>query len=161
MRFTVLIVALGLLTAVYGESVSQMPKSEYADSEVTTNIPVSIDFGLMSRMVFEVSLEYSPTNSLEVSIGTDRDEDGSLSIDEFVHTFGFDCGRWFSRSAMDDTLTTFESDGAGRITHTFLLKKRKLDTDWNLIRVTRRGTGEVLEFAMAEGRKPGAALMVR
>ena len=41
------------------------------------------------------------------------------------------------------------------------MKKRKLDEAWNLVKVTRRGVGEVCELTTVEGAKPGAALIVR
>ena len=45
--------------------------------------------------------------------------------------------------------------------HTFILKMRKLDTAWNLVKVTRRGCGAACELVKAEGRKPGLVLEVR
>lgn len=49
----------------------------------------------------------------------------------------------------------------GLSSHTFILKMRKLDTAWNLVKVTRRGFGAVCELVKAEGRKPGFKLEVR
>ena len=37
---------------------------------------------------------------------------------------------------------------------------RKLDEAWNLVKVTRRGVGEVCELTTVEGAKPGAALII-
>ena len=47
------------------------------------------------------------------------------------------------------------------LSHTFILKKRQLDTAWNLVKVTRRGCGSICELVEAEGRKPGFKLEVR
>ena len=52
-------------------------------------------------------------------------------------------------------------DGAGRLEKTFILKMRKLDTTWNLVKVTRRGCGAMCELVKAEGHKPGFKLEVR
>lgn len=52
-------------------------------------------------------------------------------------------------------------NGTERTEKTFVLKKRKLDEAWNLVKVTRRGVGEVCELTTVEGKKPGAALIVR
>ena len=147
----------------FGVTVETLPVSEYADTEVSTNIPFVVSFGAMSRMNFSISLDASPSNCVEVSIGVDANGDGVLSLDETDQTFGYDCGRWFQRDAVADEVKMI---GEGeqwnsRLEKTFLLKKRKLDEAWNLVKVTRRGKGEVCELATVEGAKPGAALIVR
>ena len=44
---------------------------------------------------------------------------------------------------------------------TFVLKRRQLDTAWNLVKVTRRRCGTSCELVEAKGRKPGFKLEVR
>ena len=152
----------------FGVAVETMPSPEYADTEVSTNVPFAVSFDAMSRMNFLVSLDASPSNCVEVSIGEDANADGNLSPEEAAYTFGFDCGRWFKRCAAEDSETD-ETDSRGQTVfvtsghaeRNFLLKKRKLDESWNLVKVTRRGVGEVCELATVEGAKPGAALIVR
>ena len=152
----------------FGVTVESLPQSEYADPEVSTNIPFEVSFDAISRMNFSISLEASPSNCVEVSIGEDANGDGSLSPEEAAYTFGFDCGRWFKRCAADDS-EVVETDNlgqtvfvtSGRAERNFLLKKRRMDESWNLVKVTRRGKGEVCELTMVEGAKPGAALIVR
>ena len=152
----------------FGVTVEPLPQSEYADTEVSTNIPFEVGFDAMSRMNFSISLDASPSNSVEVSIGEDANADGNLSLEEAAYAFGFDCGRWFKRCAADDS-ETVETDNHGQTVfvtsgHTernFLLKKRKLDESWNLVKVTRRGIAEIGEVALVEGCKPGFAVEVR
>ena len=159
---------LFLPLAALAVTVTPLPQSEYADTEVSTNIPFAVDFAAMSRMNFSLSLEASPSNCVEVSVGVDANADGNLSPEEAAYTFGFDCGRWFKRCAADDS-ETVETDNfgqtvfvtSGRAERNFLLKKRRLDESWNLVKVTRRGKAEVCELAKVEGAKPGAALIVR
>ena len=154
--------------AAFGITVETLPVSEYADTEVSTNIPFAVSFDAMSRMNFSISLEASPSNCVEVSIGTDANGDGNLTPEESAYTFGFACGRWFIRCAAEDS-ETIETDNhgqtvfvtSGHAERNFLLKKRKLDEAWNLVKVTRRGKAEVCELATVEGAKPGAALIVR
>ena len=161
---TILILPLAALAV----TVTPLSPSEYADTEVSTNIPFAVDFAAMSRMNFSISLEASPTNCVEVSIGADANGDGILSLEEAAYTFGFDCGRWFTRCAADDS-ETVETDNlgltvfvtSGRAERNFLLRKRRMDESWNLVKVTRRGKAEVCELATVEGAKPGAALIVR
>ena len=82
----------------FGVTVESLPQSEYADTEVSTNIPFEVSFDAMSRMNFSISLEASPSNCVEVSIGTDANGDGDLSLDEADQTFGYNCGRLKGRS---------------------------------------------------------------
>ena len=161
---TILVLPMSALVV----TLTPFPPCEYADTEVSTNIPFGVSFDAMSRMNFSISLDASPTNCVEVSIGEDANADGNLSPEESAYTFGFNCGRWFKRSAAEDSETT-ETDNrgqplivtSGHAERNFLLKKRKLDESWNLVKVTRRGKAEVCELAMVEGAKPGAALIVR
>ena len=157
-----------LPTVAFSVTVETLPQSDYADTEVSTNIPFEVSFDAMSRMNFSISLDASPTNCVEVSIGEDANADGNLSPEESAYTFGFNCGRWFKRSAADDS-EVVEDDNlgqtvfvtSGHVERNFLLKKRKLDESWNLVKVTRRGNGETCELAKVEGAKPGVALIVR
>ena len=157
-----------LPTVAFGVTVETLPQSDYADTEVSTNIPFEVSFDAMSRMNFSLSLEASPSNCVEVSVGADANADGNLSPEEAAYTFGFDCGRWFKRCAADDSETDeTENSGrtsiltSGRVVRNFLLRKRSLDEAWNLVKVTRRGKGEVCELTTVEGAKPGAALIMR
>ena len=148
--------------------VEPLPAPEFADTEVSTNIPFEVSFAAMSRIEFSLSLDASPTNNVEVLIGTDADGDGNLSVWEAAHTFGFDCGRWFKRSVEDDS-EAVEADNfgqtvfvtSGRAERCFLLKKRQLDEAWNLVKVTRRGRGDIGEITFVNGYRPGCVLEVR
>ena len=166
MKASVLFLLLPAVT--FGVTIETLPQSEFAHTEVSTNIPFEVRFDAMSRIAFSLSLDASPTNNIEVSIGTDADGDGNLSVWEAAHTFGFDCGRWFMRTVEDDS-ETVETDNfgqtvfvtSGHAERCFLLKKRQLDEVWNLVKVTRRGRGDIGEVVMVDGRKPGYVLEVR
>ena len=43
----------------------------------------------------------------------------------------------------------------------FVLKKRKLDPAWNLVKVTRRGVTEIGEVVVVDGKQSGFGVMVR
>ena len=51
--------------------------------------------------------------------------------------------------------------GGQRWERLFVLKKRNLDPDWNLVKVTRRGVAEIGEVGLVEGRRSGFAVEVR
>ena len=147
--------------AAFAVTVEPLPQSEFADTEVSTNIAFAVERPAMTRIEFTVSLDATPTNNVEVAIGTDANGDGNLSVEESAYVFGYDCGTWFARSAGLEGLGSLEGLGGGRVEKTFVLKRRQLDTAWNLVKVTRRGCGAVCELVEANGRKPGFKLEVR
>ena len=166
MRFVTILAILPAVAS--GVTVETLPQSEYADTEVSTNIPFEVSFDTMSRVNFSLSLDASPTNCVEVSIGEDANGDGNLSVEEAAGTFGFACGRWFWRSAADDSETVATDNlgqtvfvTSGRAERNFILRKRRLDDAWNLVKVTRRGVAAIGEVTLVEGRKPGFAVEVR
>ncbi len=147
--------------AASGVTVGPLPVSDCADTEVSTNIPVTVSFDAMSRMNFAISLEASPSNCVEVSVGEDANADGNLSPEEAAYAFGYDCGRWFVRDAAANAENETPEDRTGRLLREFVIRRRRLDEGWNLVRVVRRGRAAVGEVVLAEGRKPGFVLEVR
>jgi len=146
---------------VFGVVVPSLPPGEFADTEVSTNLSFAVDLATMSRVEFALSLDASPSNAVEISIGNDANGDGSLSTAEAAWTFGYSCGRWFTRCADGNGQTDESALLKGRLTRTFLLRKGRLDLSWNLVRVVRRGVRSIGEVAFVTGSKPGFALEVR
>ena len=144
-----------------GVAVSPLPFDASALSEASTNIPFDVNFGTMSRIEFTLALDASPTNLVEVAVGTDVNGDGVLGLDEDDRAFGFDCGRWFGCAAAADSQTDEDAPTAGQTERTFVLKRPKMDEAWNLVRVTRRGVGGVDEVALVEGKRPGVVMEIR
>ena len=162
-----LVIVFNVSISAFGVTVSALPQSEYADTEVSTNIAFAVERPAMTRIEFTVALDATPTNNVEVAIGTDANSDGNLAVEEAAYVFGYDCGAWFARSAgleglgSLECLGSLEGLGGGRVEKTFVLKRRQLDTAWNLVKVTRRGWGSTCELVEAKGRKPGLKLEVR
>ena len=167
MRMLMLVIVFNVSISAFGVTVSALPQSEYADTEVSTNIAFAVERPAMTRIEFTVALDATPTNNVEVAIGTDANSDGNLAVEEAAYVFGYDCGAWFARSAgleglgSLECLGSLEGLGGGRVEKTFVLKKRQLDTAWNLVKVTRRGCVSACELVEANGRKPGFKLEVR
>ena len=153
-----------LSVPAFGVTIPGLPQSAFADTEVSTNIVFVVERPAMTRIEFTVALDATPTNNVEVAIGTDANSDGNLAVEEAAYVFGYDCGAWFARSAglgSLECLGSLEGLGGGRVERTCVLKKRQLDTAWNLVKVTRRGWGSTCELVEAKGRKPGLKLEVR
>ena len=159
-----LVIVFIVSISAFGVTVSALPQSEYADTEVSTNIAFVVERPAMTRIEFTVALDATPTNNVEVAIGTDANSDGNLAVEEAAYVFGYDCGAWFARSAglgSLECLGSLEGLGGGRVEKTFVLKRRQLDTAWNLVKVTRRGCVSACELVEAKGRKPGFKLEMR
>ena len=157
--------------AAFAVTVEPLPQSEFADTEVSTNIAFAVERPAMTRIEFTVALDATPTNNVEVAIGTDANSDGNLSVEESAYVFGYDCGKWFER-VRDQGLGIRDQVAVPapvaetatvrmRVEKTFVLKRRQMDTAWNLVKVTRRGWGSTCELVEAKGRKPGFKLEVR
>ena len=160
-----LVVALASVLCALAVTVEPLPQSAYADTEVSTNFHYEVTLTNVTRMAFVVELEATPTNNVEVAIGTDGNGDGNLTVEEAAYTFGYDCGTWFCRARdenkVEATAVNLNLQPQPRLSHTFILKKRKLDTAWNTVKVTRRGFGDVGELVTVENRYPGFKLEIR
>ena len=158
-----------LSMAAFAVTVEPLPSSEYADTEVSTNMAFVVERPAMKRIEFTVALDATPTNNVEVAIGTDANGDGNLSVEESAYVFGYDCGKWFERRrdegwGMRDQVEAPVGETPkvlGRVERKFVLKRRQLETVWNLVKVTRRGCGASSELVKAEGKLPGFKLEMR
>ena len=170
MRMLTSVVASCISISAFCVTVQELPQGEFADTEVSTNMAFVVERPAMTRIEFTVALNATPTNNVEVAIGTDANGDGNLSVEESAYVFGYDCGSWFERGRdqgsgnRDQDLSApaaESSSGTVRVEKTFILKMRKLNTAWNLVKVTRRGCGAACELVKVKGRKPGFKLEVR
>ena len=155
------VASLILPLAAFGVDVPPLSFDASALSEATTNIPFSVSFEAMSRIEFKLVLDASPTNFVEVAIGTDANGDGVLGLAEADWALGFNCGKWFCREAAVDDQRETDSLAAGRMDRTFILKRPKMDAAWDLVRITRRGATKVDESVLVEGKRPGVVMEIR
>ena len=171
MKLAAIVAMLPFVAFARTVCVSPLPPSEFADTEVSTYIVFAVDRAMMTRVEFTVVLEATPTNNVEVAIGADGNGDDNLSVEEAAYVFGYDCGKWFVRDRSKSKVQVEEWNFAHHSStstssfdlssHTFILKMRKLDAAWTVVKVTRRGCGAACELVKAEGRKPGLVLEVR
>ena len=91
-----LLVAVGLAARIgFGAvEVGGLPDWEFADTEVSTNVPFA--FGRINARHFLLSLELAgtPSNNVQVAFGRDANTNGVLELEETGISFGWDCGRW-------------------------------------------------------------------
>ena len=113
--------------------------------EVTTNMPLLIDYGRLKNLHISLELTASTTNGVEVLLGRDANGDARLSVDEADVAFGYDCGTWFVRDTVRD-VQILESDmRLGCVSRMYVLSECEVLPEWDLMRVTRRGFGDISE----------------
>ena len=149
-RFAFLLPLIVSFAVGAGISVGPLPAPDYADTEVSTNFVFSVGEGQSRSLVFTVELQATPSNNVEVAIGVDADEDGSLSVEESELCVGYDCGTWFVRSSSDDAATTTDVADSGVFRRTYMVRARRVNPQWNLVKVTRRGVDASAESVSVE-----------
>ena len=149
------LLVLSAATAAAGVAVGPLPAPEFADTEVSTNFVFSVGEGQNRSLVFAIELQATPSNNVEVAIGVDADEDGSLSLDESELCVGYDCGTWFVRSALNDAVTTTDVEDSGVFRRTYRVRSRRVNPQWNLVKVTRRGCDAAAESVLVESAEQG------
>ena len=87
----------------FGLEISSLPLSAFPDTEIATTFPFAVA-APSHRLAFSLEFQSTVSNSLEVAIGRDANEDGELSLDEASLAVGYDCGEWFVRSAANDSV---------------------------------------------------------
>lgn len=88
--------ALRLCAGLYqcfAVGISELPPSDFVDTEVTTNFPAA--FGTNdNHFLFSLVFDSAPSNNVQAAFGCDADSDGILSAEETDLIVGWDCGRW-------------------------------------------------------------------
>jgi hypothetical protein len=74
---------------------------EYADTEVTTNIPFVAANGHIRFVELAFALDGCASNCVQVAFGHDADGDGVLGFDETDTLYGWRNGRYFAESVKD------------------------------------------------------------
>ena len=152
------------------------PVSPYADTEVSTNLPVRVSDEDSRGMELQFALDGCVSNSVQVAFGRDENGDGVLGVDETDTLYGWRNGRYFVES-MTEGVRIEEADSSGEPSCAFVMslhlsKGRGLQhfsatnvlgtailtnvsasaqswlyqPDWNMMRVTRRGPGIPAEW---------------
>jgi len=112
-------------------------------SETATNIPLAVTASRLETLRFEISFESCATNEIAVALGADSDGDGNLSFEEAAFIFGCDCGEWYLTDLETGDVST-NTVGVLNIPHEHFLP------EWNLVKVLRRGYGDMGETVTAE-----------
>ena len=160
------------------------PVSPYANTEVSTNLPVRVSDEDSRGMELQFALDGCVSNSVQVAFGRDSNGDGVLGVDETETLYGWRNGRYFVES-MTEGVRIEEADSSGEPSCAFVMslhlsKGRGLQhfsatnvlgtailtnvsasaqswlyqPDWNMMRVTRRGPGIPAEWFVCDILSP-------
>ena len=171
-------------------TVTQMPVSPFADTEVSTNMVIN------KADINYVDLKFTfcgtPTNDLEMAFGTDVNTNGVLDAEEVETRFGWRGGRYFIENAL--TCESFDSDaitvsqnlsvelhldiktspqqvrriavaGVNASAFAGILSERPpawlWRREWNMMRMTRRGTEPPSDWLYYKASNLGFAIRLR
>ena len=95
LTFFALAVLLPFVAPAKQISFSPLPVSPYADTEVSTNIVFNRHRSDVKEFELKFTLDCSPSNCIQVALGTDADGDGDLSFAETGVVYGWRNGRYF------------------------------------------------------------------
>ena len=157
-------------------NLAQLAPSQFADTEVSTNVPCALDLPSLKEYRIGLGLVGTPSNNVEVALGHDADSDGVLSLDEQAVWLAWDCGEWTARGIRDRglgigdvPLMTSGPDTNGVVSASVdvAVSNHKAkpawlyDRTWNLVRVTRRGVDDPEERVSLYTRVAGTLILVR
>ena len=133
----------------------QLGVSEFADTEVTTNVAFRV-VG-KDELRLKVECEGSASNNVQVAVGRDANTNGVLDLEEMELILGWDCGAWRMSSKADSNpillqggchsaeLRVRTKTKAGMVyfgdgsQQTLPAQAWYFSTEWNMLRVTKRG----------------------
>ena len=149
--------ALLALSSFAGQRVvvSQLPKAARPLAEVETNVVFSTGAATDNKWTLTIERDTATSNSVEVVLGCDTNEDGVLGIEEWELSIGWDCGEWFWRDRRANAACRVEGT-ARHLDMTLYLRGRAakslassvfpsvvsptcFNPNWNLARVVSRG----------------------
>lgn len=145
-----------------------LPEPEFADTEVSTNVPFAFVRERAGQFVFQLDFAATASNNVEVAFGEDLDGNGALDAGEAEFAFAWDCGRWRVSGAPEHAVLSAEpatEEGVKQVTWKLRLvggaTPRRLTAaengqplfeamsgeppawfyrrEWNAVRVTARG----------------------
>ncbi len=116
----------------------QLPAGTLPDTEVATNVAMSVDTEKLREFSLSIAASNITSNEVIVAVGCDENNDGDMSLDEAAFAFGYDCGtRYFVDYGAQSV-----AEGVGE---TIKINRKQFDPRWNLAKIVKRGLGDVGE----------------
>ncbi len=161
------VMGVGLILSAREIVVGPQGISPFLDTEVSTNIAFNATRNDVREFNVRIDLAGTVSNGVQIAFGRDVDEDGDLAPEEMRLVLGWRCGRYFVEDVVGETRSFDASAETGRFlqmrvsTDQSYVPKTATFTnevgacfadltaacppwlfcaDWNLLKVTRRGT---------------------
>jgi len=157
MKFAVAVIFAFLAFSAFAGArvvVPPLPKAVTPDAEVSTNIELNVNAARLQTLTLSVEFESCVTNEVLVAIGADADLDGDLSVDEADIVFGCDCSAWYRADLHMGEVET-------EVTNALVIGKREFDPAWNLVKIVRRGFGEISETVSVDEERVRFDIRIR
>lgn len=136
----------------------QLPPSEWADCEASTNLVFDAGSVRDNRWTLSFEIDAAGVNNAQVEFGVDTDGNGALDANERELSVGWDCGEWIVRDRRGRTVRRSEAaSGRRRLEWTLYLDAQRrgrrlagnvfaggnvetfFNPSWNMARVVVRG----------------------
>ena len=92
---------------------ARLPRSEYADTEVSRCYPYDFTTKSADRLDLGIALMATPTNCFVIEIGRDLNTNGWLEATESRFVIGWDAGRWIMKGRFGTEASASGRGGAG------------------------------------------------
>ena len=126
-----------------------LPAVSFADTEVSTNVPLPNLTRVNGRVVFSLGCLATTTNNVEVAFGTDENGNGVLDLEEMDLTIGWDAGKWRVERNFSEVASDVGVDGFRQT----LLLEVGVDANGTPIRLDAR-VGDVSLFSELAEQRP-------
>ena len=135
-------VALPLpLLAARTVAMPSLHPGELPNSEVVTNIVLGASLERLDWISFSLALDASESNSLSIAVGAASGD--VLTLEETGFEWGYDCGKWFYADTATGGVEELPSAETGRVERTLMINHRDFNSQWNRIRIVKRGIGDM------------------
>ena len=191
MKTEVLVLCTVLVGAASAASLQPdaLPRSPFADTEVSTNCPFSFASPFVVDFRLTMEFESTPSNNVQIAFGRDSDADGVLSAGETDMILAWDCGEWmlFGTNALPSAVLPSVDTNAHKVLRWDLhLRGRRpkrlvltendvplspdfktdpepwfYDRTWNMFRLTARGIDDPAESFAVDLNEKGALILLR
>ena len=118
-----------------------MPEGVLPNSEVVTNIALAVELSRLDSLSFSIELDASTANSFSIAVGAAARD--MLTIEEADFEWGYDCGEWFRSDTNSGIVLRESSVDARRVSNTLTIRHGQINPQWNMIRVVKRGVGNL------------------
>lgn len=188
-KLTVVLLAMTVFSGFARSiGIGPLPPGSAPDTEMVTNRAMAFGDRKARIFSFDLDLDATPSNNVQVALGSDGNGDGRLGLDEFGLVIGWDCGVWRIcdpegvelESSSPVTAETSKSlhwqacldDGA--VPRTLSVSENGVplfpglgpqalpySPEWNMVRLTVRGVDAACARLRLSVRGIGFALIVR